>query len=66
MVSVIDKDEEEAKKALKELGLTNINVAYEENSSKTPLSVIAILTDKSMSSALRISLRLILHRICKD
>ena len=34
MVSVIDKDEEEAKKALNAIGITNINIAYEENSSK--------------------------------
>jgi len=33
MVSVIDK-EEEAKKALNAIGITNINIAYEENSSK--------------------------------
>ncbi|MBR3002079.1 MAG: Stk1 family PASTA domain-containing Ser/Thr kinase [Clostridia bacterium] len=40
MVSVIDKNEEEAKKALKAIGITNINIAYEENSSKTPGKVI--------------------------
>ena len=40
MVSVIDKDEDEAKKALKAIGITNINIAYEENSSKTPGKVI--------------------------
>ncbi|MBO4292857.1 MAG: Stk1 family PASTA domain-containing Ser/Thr kinase [Clostridia bacterium] len=34
MVSVIDKDEEEAKKALNAIGITNITIAYDENSSK--------------------------------
>ncbi|MBP3800986.1 MAG: Stk1 family PASTA domain-containing Ser/Thr kinase [Clostridia bacterium] len=40
MISVIDKDEEEAKTALKALGITNINIAYEENSSKATGKVI--------------------------
>ena len=40
MVSVIDKDEQEAKDALKAIGITNIKIAYEENSSKTPGKVI--------------------------
>ena len=40
MVNVIDKDEQEAKNALKAIGITNINIAYEENSSKTPGKVI--------------------------
>ena len=40
MVSVIDKDEEEAKTALKAIGITNINIAYEENSSKATGKVI--------------------------
>lgn len=40
MVNVIDKDEEEAKKALKAIGITNINIAYEENSSKASGKVI--------------------------
>lgn len=40
MVSVIDKDEQEAKDALKAIGVTNIKIAYEENSSKTPGKVI--------------------------
>lgn len=40
MVSVIDKDEEEAKKALNAIGITNINIAYEENSSKPTGKVI--------------------------
>ena len=33
----------EAKKALKAIGITNINIAYEENSSKTPGKVIKLL-----------------------
>ena len=40
MVNVIDKDEEEAKKALNAIGITNINIAYEENSSKASGKVI--------------------------
>ena len=40
MVSVIDKDEEEAKNALNAIGITNINIAYEENSSKASGKVI--------------------------
>ncbi len=40
MVSVIDKDEEAAKKALKAIGITNINIEYEENSSKASGKVI--------------------------
>ena len=40
MVNVIDKDEEEAKKALNAIGITNINIAYEENSSKATGKVI--------------------------
>ena len=40
MVSVIDKTEEEAKKALKDIGITNINLAYEEDSSKEKGKVI--------------------------
>ena len=40
MISVIDKDEQEAKNALKAIGITNINIAYEENSSKANGKVI--------------------------
>ena len=40
MVNVIDKDEEAAKKALKAIGISNINIAYEENSSKATGKVI--------------------------
>ena len=40
MVNVIDKDEDEAKTALKAIGITNINIAYEENSSKGSGKVI--------------------------
>lgn len=40
MVSVIDKDEEEAKNALKAIGITNITIAYEEDSSKGTGKVI--------------------------
>ena len=34
MISVIDKTEADAKSALKALGITNINIAYEEDSNK--------------------------------
>ena len=40
MVSVIDKSEDEAKKALKAIGITNINIGYEEDSSKASGKVI--------------------------
>ena len=40
MVSVIDKDEEEAKNALKAIGITNITIAYAEDSSKATGKVI--------------------------
>ena len=40
MISVIDKDEEEAKNALKAIGITNINIAYAEDSSKGTGKVI--------------------------